>query len=162
MSRKIVRKLEPTVGSLAVSLQKNMSENTHSAHEQMQEQLSEYDKNIEECVSRHKKMWPSSDFYVEVQTRKERLLKNVLRHQFFGKHACPTPQYDQIVYAYHHVDDRLEFLWVLPDKETYKYLKMNALSVPEEERELLQFVLEDADGTLLKKVKIRNKELVHE
>jgi hypothetical protein len=34
------------------------------------------------------------------------------------------------------------------------------LSVPKEERNLLNFVLDDASGDLLKKVKLRNKELI--
>jgi hypothetical protein len=152
--------MRKTVGALSIELLKSASDNTHSAHEQMQEQLSEYDKNIEECISRYKKLWPACNFYAEVQTRGDRMLRNVIRHQFFGKRACPTPTYDQAVYFYNATNDSIEFLWVLPSQDTCIQMRMNALSVPSEERELLQFVLEDADGTLLKKVKMRNKEPV--
>ena len=35
----------------------------------------------------------------------------------------------------------------------------HALEIPDEQKELLQFVMEDADGTLLKKCKKLNNEL---
>jgi hypothetical protein len=38
-------------------------------------------------------------------------------------------------------------------------MKNNPLEIPKEERQLLQFVLEDADGTLLNKCKKLNGEI---
>ena len=109
--------IKPTMGQVSTDLLKSSLDDTHSAHEQMREQLSDYDKGIYDCLERYCKAWPHKDFYLVVVTKRERLLKNVFRNYFFGCHACPTPTYDQTVYHYHAKDDYLEFLWVLPSKQ---------------------------------------------
>jgi hypothetical protein len=149
-----------TVGKISSELLAK-SDDTHSVAEQMRENLSEYEKDLLECVHIHQKTFPSRSFYVVVLTRGEKLMPNVLRNQFMALNACPTPQYDQAVFFYDHSEERIEFLWVLPCKKAYKFLKKYALQIPPEQRQLLQFVLEDADGTLLRKAKIRNKETIN-
>ena len=66
---------------------------------------------------------------------------------------------DQVKPNYVPQSEQLEFLWVLPSRQVYNMLKEHALEIPLEERQLLQFVLEDGDGTLLKKCKKLNGEL---
>jgi hypothetical protein len=58
------------------------------------------------------------------------------------------PFYDQTVYRYHKYDGRVEFLWVIPSKDSCINYREYALEVDPEERELLQFVLDFYDGTL--------------
>ncbi len=147
-----------TVGSVALGLIQGAQELDHSAFEQMQEQLQEYESNIFTCVDAGRKLYPR-DFFIVVETKKEPKLKNVLRNYFIHRQSCPTPTYDNVVYKYHRSDDHLEFLWVLPSRDTYKMLIKHALEIAPEERELLQFVLDDADGTLLKRAKSLNGEL---
>jgi len=147
----------PTVGALAVQAQQNAVDNNHSAHEQMLMQLSEYDRNLYECVERCKKDY-SGDFFVVVLTKKEKLLQNVIRNFFYGRLSCPTPDYDQTVYRYVREEDVIEFIWVIPSRQTCFWLKDNVLSILPEERELLNFVLQFADGTLYKLAKKLNKE----
>ena len=147
----------PTVGALAVQAQQNAVDNNHSAHEQMLMQLSEYDRNLYECVERCKKDY-SGDFFVVVLTKKEKLLENVIRNFFYGRLSCPTPDYDQTVYRYVREEDVIEFIWVIPSRQTCFWLKDNVLSILPEERELLNFVLQFADGTLYKLAKKLNKE----
>lgn len=121
----------------------------------------DYEKNIYECIETHKKLFdvPRGEwFYVNVLTKRERLMQNVLRHYFFCTRACPTPSWDQAVYAYDPWEDRIDFLWVIPSKDTCEYLVQNSLAVADSERELLRFVLEFADGTLLKICKKLNGE----
>ena len=91
-------------------------------------------------------------------TKKEKLLNNVLRNYFFPTQACPTPTWDQAIYHYHSADDRLEFLWVIPSKDTCELFQENALYIVPEEKELLRFVLDFEDGTLLRLAKKLNKE----
>lgn len=148
---------KPTVGKVATDLQQKQNENTHSAAEQMAEQLSDYDKNIFECVETAKKHYPT-DFFVVVLTKKEKLLSNVIRNYFYARLTCPTPDYDQAVYFYNHTDDAIDFIWVIPSRETCHLLRDNALLVSPEERQLLTFVLEFADGTLYKLAKKLNGE----
>lgn len=147
-----------TVGKTSLDLLQKSDYLDHSAHEQMQEQLQEYEKNIFECLSSGKKQY-DNDFYIVVETKKESKLNNVLRNYFIHRISCPTPTYDNVVYKYHRKEDQIEFLWVLPSKATCKMMRENALEIVPEERELLQYVLDDADGTLLRKCKMLNGEL---
>ena len=146
-----------TVGKIAVTLAKDSCDNTHSPHEQMLEQLSDYDKNIYECVERYKKDF-LKDFYVVVITKKERLLENVIRNFFYGRISCPTPDYDQTVYFYNYKTQIINFMWVIPSKDACQFIKENALRLDPSEKELINFVLSFYDGSLLKRCKELNNE----
>lgn len=147
-----------TVGKISWDLLANASLADHSVEEQMQEQLECYESEVYTAIERGKNSFPG-DFYLVVETKKEPKLQNVLRNYFIVRQSCPTPQYDNAVYKYHHIDENIEFLWVLPDKKVYTLLKQNALDLPLDQRDLLQYVLEDSDGTLLNKCKKLNGEL---
>ena len=148
-----------TVGKIATDLLPNQIDDTHTAIDQMREQLTEWDKNIELAVEQGLKDYMVGDFYVVVSTKKERLLPNVLRNYFFTRFSCPTPEYDQTVYRYHRADDALEFLWVVPSKDTCHHFYNNPLQIEGDERELLEYVLSFMDGTLLYKAKKLNGEI---
>jgi hypothetical protein len=148
---------QETVGKLSTDLLQKISENSHSADEQMREQLSDWDKNMFECIERGRNKY-SKDFYVEVNTKKERLMPNVLRNYFMDKLACPTPTYDQTVYKFHFSTDTLQFLWVIPAQDVCKHLFDNVGEIPESEHDLLRFVFQFYDGTLLRTAKKLNGE----
>jgi hypothetical protein len=122
----------------------------------------EMHKNFEEqiikCIDIHQKFFPD-DFYIIVITKQEKLMQNVLRSYFFGRLSCPTPEWDQTVYKYIRKDDTLEYLWTVPDRQTCVAMKDAALEVPEEERWLLQMVLDYDDGTLMNKARRLNNEI---
>jgi len=147
-----------TVGKISWDLLSRAEVPDHSAEEQMNEQLSTFEDDMLCCIERGKKLF-EGNFYIVVETKKEPKMRNVIRNYFIPRFSCPTPQYDNAVYKYHRSSEHLEFLWVLPSKQIYIYLKQNALDLPAEQRQLLQFVLEDSDGTLLKKCKQLNNEL---
>ena len=149
-------KRQYTVGKIATDLAKQEAP-TRDPIELERAMHKDYEDNVHLCIERSKKDYPR-DFYVVILTKKERLLQNVLRHYFFGRATCPTPDYDQAVYKYHHEDDKLEFLWVIPSKTTCEHLRENALLVHELERDLLRFVLDFYDDTLMKKSKQLNGE----
>lgn len=136
-----------TAGQVSQELAVKSVDNSHSAHDQMRENLIEYDKMICQCIETGKKEF-AGDFYVVVITKKERLMQNVLRNYFLTRESCPTPQYDEAVYKFHKKDDRIEFLWVVPAKDVCEYIIENALLIPEEERDLLNFVLQFTNGDL--------------
>jgi hypothetical protein len=146
-----------TVGDLSQQLIQKSSDNTHSAHEQMLEQLSDYDRNIYECVERGKKEL-ANDFFVTVLTKKEKLLENVLRNYFYFRITCPTPDYDQAVYRYIRKEDIIEFVWVIPSRDACFHLKDKALEIAPEEKQILDFVLQFSDGSLYKLAKKLNGE----
>jgi hypothetical protein len=149
--------MKDTVGKLSAQLLKSAKDDTHSAEEQMREQLTDYDRHIFECVERGKKEFPN-DFYVVVITKKEKLMRNVLRCYFAPRITCPTPDYDQTLYKFIRKEEHLEFMWVLPSQETCQFFVANALQVPADERDLLNFILQFTDGSLLKLAKKLNNE----
>ncbi len=148
-----------TVGKISLDLLSKGDKNDHSVEEQMREQLNDYEKNVYECALLGSTIY-NSDFYIVVLTKKEKLMENVLRHYFFHRQTCPTPDYDQAVYRFNSSIQALEFLWVIPSKDTCYYLKEHALEIPYKERELLQYVLDFFDDTLMVKAKKLNGELL--
>lgn len=90
----------------------------------------------------------SHDFYVVVLFKKERLLKNVVRQYFFPRETCPTPEYDQVVYHYFPKDQKLEMLWVVPDKQSTLTLPFMEARIPPDQQELIGFVKDFNSGKL--------------
>ena len=98
------------------------------------------------------------DFYVVVITKKEKLLPNVLRNMFSTRKTCPTPDYNQSVFMWHDRTGDLEYLWTIPDEESCAIYSENAIEVVPEERQLLGFVLDFLNGSLLREARKRNGE----
>jgi len=149
--------MRDTVGKISTELLKKEPD-TRSPIELEREMHKEYEQNIWECVDLGKKEYPS-DFFVVVITKKERLMQNVIRNYFFSRLTCPTPDYDQTVYQYMRKDDALDFLWVIPSQDTCQLFMQNALQIHPDEKWLLQFILDFADGSLFKLAKKLNKEI---
>lgn len=147
-----------TVGKIASDLMLKTPE-TRSITEQMQANLSEYEKEVMDCVERNKKNYPG-DFYVNVITKQEPLLPNVFRNYFFATEACPTPNYDQILYKYKRKGDELVFMWTVPSRDACHHLKDNAHYVVSEEQGLLRYVQLFDDGSLFKLMKELNGEMI--
>jgi len=145
-----------TIGKISSELLHKDDPN-HTPIDQMREILTDYEQNLWQCVESGKKT-VNHDFFVVVTTKKEKLMKNVLRNYFFWVYACPTPTYDQIVYRYDVKDNKVEFLWVIPSKDSCEFIRANALSLPEDQRDLIRYVLDFYDNTLLSKAKKLNNE----
>lgn len=99
------------------------------------------------CIEDGKKLWPH-DFFVLMIFRNEQTMWNVKRKQFRAKETCPTPTFDQNVYWYHKQEDRLEYLWTIPDRDTCNKYIAAPDQVDPQEKELLQFVLDFRSGEL--------------
>lgn len=155
----MTEKKKITVGKAATDLYKNFKDNTHCAEEQMRENLTEYEKNINLCIQNSLKKF-NGDFYVTVLIKKERLFKNVIRHYFLGRESCPTPEYDQIVYKYDRKNDNLAFLWVIPSLDNCQILYNNPFNLDYDEKALLKMVLDFYDGTLLRLAQTLNGEII--
>lgn len=152
----MVKKKKKTVGTSSSELSQKQPD-TRDPIELQREIHKGYESNVIEAVDRGIKEI-HGDFFVVVTTKKERLMQNVIRNYFSVRKTCPTPEYDQTVYQYFRKDDKLEFLWVLPSKDTCELLHLNMLGVSKEERDLLYFVLSFYDGSLLRKAKKLNGE----
>lgn len=147
-----------TVGALALEVGLKEPE-TRDPVELERAMHKDYEKNIFQCLERAQKSFPFKDIFIVVETKKERKLNNVVRNLFFFRLSCPTPNYDHAVYHYKHADDSLSFLWVIPSRDTCMLMKDNVLHIAPEERELLSYVLDFSDGTLMKKCKVLNGEM---
>lgn len=60
-------------------------------------------------------------FYLCVQTRREKLLPNVIRSQFYARKTRPDTNYDLSLYHYEPKDENITFIWCIPDQETVGY-----------------------------------------
>ncbi len=99
----------------------------------------------------------NGDFFIVVLFKKERLLQNVVRQLFFYRQSCPTPEFDQVVYHYYRHARKLEYLWVVPDKDTCRDLPLLKNQLPLEQRELLNYIDDFKTGKLDKICEKLNK-----
>lgn len=145
-----------TVGKVATGLLQKSSDPV-SVIDQTQESLTDYEKNLTECLEKAKKEL-TGDFYIVVLTKREQLLQNVIRNYFFPRLSCPTPDWDQAVYKYKRLDDNLVFMWVIPAREFCEYIGQYAHLIDRNEHDLVKFVLAFNDGTLMRLAKELNGE----
>lgn len=137
-----------SVGKLALELQSQYKTNdTASLSDIGENSTRSFMDEVWIAVDRGKKEYTCS-FYVVVLHRKEKLLPNVIRNQFFFRLSCPTPSYLQTVFKYNQKDDELEYLWSLPTKQRCTDMYMNKEFVPIEEYQLLSYVIDFMDGKL--------------
>lgn len=145
-----------TIGSLVNEIREKDQE-TRDPIELQRELQKNYLDELVTCVLKDRANY-DGDFYVVVLTKRERLMQEVMRNYFFSRKSCPTPDYDQALYRYNAQAEEIEYIWCIPDRETCRIFKENALRIVPEEHELLQHVLDFADGTLYRLAKSLNNE----
>jgi len=141
------KKQRETVGKIASDLMVKDGGLVSPIELEREAQKNYYDELLA-AVARGKQIY-EGDFYIHVATKMEHLMKNVTRNYFIVRSTCPTPFFDQSVFKYLHKEEQLLYIWTIPDRGVCHYLRDNAMEVAPEERQLLQFVLEFYDGTLL-------------
>lgn len=150
--KKVIKSKQKTVGQASKELfEKSLiSPNTHGVEEQMREQLSDYERNVLECAQAFRSKNPNTDFFIVVITKLEKafLARNVIRNYFLARRTCPLPNYDETVFHYTHNDENIRLMWALPNKQACLHIVTNPLSMKPEEKELVKFVLDFANGTL--------------
>lgn len=152
-------KKRKTVGAISLDLMQKEPE-VNTVVDQQRAMQENYLKELSECVSTFEKKNPNRDFFVAVLTKDEKLMPNVFRNYFVPRFTCPVPNYDQSVFRYHHKTGDLEFVWCVPCRKACIYLKDNALSVPADERDLLNMVFAFSDGSLYALSNKMNEELL--
>lgn len=121
-----------------------------SVQDTNEEMLKKYvDSLIEAAMRGEKQFGREKPFYVCVQTRRERLLTNVIRNQFYSRQTRPTPQYDLALYYYDPRDEHLSFVWCIPDKETVGTMAAPCYRCPPGGEQLYEFVKSFVSGTLI-------------
>ena len=117
-----------------------------------------YEEEVIVALERGKKEF-DGDLFVIVLLQKFRVLKNAGRSFFFPRKSCPTPEYDQTVYQYFRKEDRLKFLWIVPNKQTVIDMCLIGNTLPPDQQELVQFARDFSSGALDRISAILNNEV---
>src|SRR6266850_6455582 len=113
--------------------------------------------NLLEAIERGKKMF-SGDFFISNAGKNEQILYNVLRSYWIPLQACPTPNYDQILFQYVSKDEQLIEIWCIPTKDGCDYLTRNKKYVIAAEQDILAYTEAFLDGSLDRMAKFLNEE----
>jgi len=146
-----------TLGQHSIELQK-YGLDMQDPVELQRKMMEDWESKFWECVDNAKNTFPDKNFYIVSLTRRNRLMTNVFRNDFVGRFSCPTPNYDQTVWQYIAKYDEARELWSIPDPDTCKLYYQNAIHVHADEKQLLSYILDFLDGSLLKKCKELNNE----
>ena len=109
----------------------------------------EYHECIKERVEAGLKEY-DGDFFIVSEGKREALMPNILRNLVLHRKMCPIPHYNQVAYKYHRAQERLEFLWSVPERHTCIEMYGDPLAVPEENQKVLKSVLDFYDDTFLR------------
>lgn len=166
--------MKQTVGSIASGLLSKHDTHNLNPQEIQRAQEKEYLDNLVWCAQHAQKKTDCSkienhdqckdrvalegDFFIAALLKKEKFLENVLRNYFVATKSCPTPTYDQTVYRFNSQKGDIEFIWVIPDRETCLTFKENVAQIVPAEHALLQNILEFYNGSLYRKMKKFNGE----
>ncbi len=127
-------------------------------NEQAEARMKNYRRDLVKCVEDHKKIF-TEDVWVDVQKKTEKIgMGKTHRLYFFGKQVCPSPTNDQDVFRYNRKEDRIEYIWSVPDEAHCQKMMYDPLGVPPEKKELLGYVIDFKEGRLLQRAKEFNGE----
>jgi hypothetical protein len=140
-----------TLGSASVKLL-SQGDKKQPVIETQREMQKNYMENLVTCAKEgEKRLGCEKPFYLCVQTRKERLLTNVIRSQFYVRQTRPLPQYDLALYWYDPKDERIEFIWCIPNRDTVEDMiyKGNTNGLEKDQVQLYNFCVGFKNGTLI-------------
>ena len=138
---------DSTIGSLALQQEDKRIHNTHCAQDQVDEELKDYPKEIEKCIKNGKKHF-DGDFYIQVLFCKDGIIPDARKNIFAAQRTCPKPFFDQAVYKYHQKEDRIEYMWVVPDPDLCELYRYNLGLVPDDEKDLYENIRKYYSGEL--------------
>lgn len=121
--------------------------------------LKNFDDNILKSVDRGKKKY-SGDFFIVVLIKIESLTRRI-RLLYTPIPGCPTPNYDQIVFKYDHTLDKVEELWVIPNKYACETYRENIAEIDKQEHKLRDYIIDFYNGNLSRKAdQLNNKKTI--
>lgn len=138
-----------TVGAAAVDLMSKGDQKQSLIDTQREMQKGYVDELVKCALSGAEVYGKSNPFYVCVQTRRERLLQNVIRNQFYHRQTRPSPTYDLALYHYEPKEEQLRFVWCIPDKQTCEEMMLPDFIPTKDQRQLWDFVRGFMMGTLI-------------
>ena len=144
-----------SIGSQIINTYDKRKDNTHCAQEQVDEDLKGFPDQLLKCVENGKKHF-DDNFYIQILFCLDRVLDGARKNIFVAQLSCPAPFYDQSVYKYHKKEDRLEFLWCVPDIDLCEFYRYNLNIVPDDEKELYANIMDFFSGKLAKREYFEN------
>lgn len=141
--------IRKTVGECALEL-KAKGDQKQGVIDTQREMNKGYIAELIKCAQRGAMAYETDKpFYVCVQTRRERLLDNVIRSQFYHRLSRPAPAYDLALYHYDPKNEQLRFVWNIPDKETVEYMCQPGFIPEPDQHQLYHFVKSFVACTLI-------------
>lgn len=129
-----------TVGAAAVELMAK-GDQRQSVIDTQREMTKGYIQELIKCALCGARVYgKEKPFYVCVQTRRERLLPNVIRNQFYHRMTRPEPEFDLALYHYEPKEEQLRFVWCIPDTQTVMEMAQPEFTPTREQEQLFSFV----------------------
>lgn len=115
-----------------------------------------FEQNLLETIESGRRAYDGV-YFVVVLNKRERLLPNVIRRLYFHRESCPTPEFDQTVYEIDPSQDRISYLWTLPDWQTCQLSAVDPDSIPKVFYPLAGFISDFQSGKLDKLARSKDK-----
>ena len=115
-------------------------------------------KSTKECKERTPL---EGDFYIVSLLKNEQIFTGfAVRNYFIALQKCPTPTFDQTVYRFNSVTGNIELLWTLPNAEACGIYRHYRNQVPDDEQQLLGYIMAFWSGELDQAVNFLNGDIV--
>jgi len=135
-----------------ISYKQSLNDNcTDNLEEIAKSRMPAHEKNLHITLERGLKDFPGRDFYIYTNHKRELALSKVIRHLWGIRLTCPRPCNEQTAYKYHYKDERLEFLWSVPNSDVCRIFYNNPEYVGPEDYDVLRTVIDFRDGGLYRK-----------
>ncbi|HUV84175.1 MAG TPA: hypothetical protein VMV86_00615 [Methanosarcinales archaeon] len=145
------------IGKQAIEKASKINNDTVEVRELSKEMNKDYMTTLIDTALKDKSKY-EGNYYVVILTKRERLIKRVLRNLFFTRQSCPTPSYEQTVYKFDPKEESLEFLWIVPSKGICKIMYKQRHAIEIQSDALLPYVIDFYEGKLMRKAMELNKE----
>jgi len=133
----------------------------HEFVEEAHNKDNKYNKNLLSFIDRVAKI-REGDFFIELYPIKDSLLDIVNMQgdnlKMLDRKSCPTPRPGHHVYHYNAKNQATELLWVLPEPHYIQVIKDNIIDVASDLKDLISFIYQYEDGSLLKMARKFNGE----
>lgn len=138
-----------TVGAASLELLAKGDEK-QSVIDTQQEMQKNYIEELIKCAQRGASLFGiDKTFYVCVQNRRERLLPNVIRCQFYPRRSRPLPAFDLSLYHYDPKAEKMTFVWTIPDEDAFNEMIAPGYIPPKGHEQLYGFVKAFHEGRLI-------------
>lgn len=106
------------------------------------------DELFKAAITGKKRHTEHDNYFVVVLMKRDRLMRKKLTNYFTTRVTCPTPAHDQSVYTFNKKTEDLQFLWVIPDKETCRSMYTQRYNIDQLHSSIMPYVVDFVEGRL--------------